>query len=255
MVPAMSLRHLAVAFGFLTRLPVPDVSPVDDDDLRLATTWFPVVGFVVGALAGLARWSLQAPLGATAASVAAVAVGIAATGAFHEDGWADTFDGLWGGWTVERRIEIMRDSRIGVYGASALLLAVLLQVSLLAALPPWRAGLVLVAAHALGRAAILVQIRNLPAVSDQGSGATVAAPIPGGWLAVSLGITWIVTFVALGVADLWAIVAAGAATWTIGAIARRRIGGATGDVLGATVVAVMLAVQATAVALTRLGAW
>lgn len=251
-------RTLAVAVGFLTRLPTKDVSPIDDEDLRLATAWFPLVGLVVGALSGVARWVLDAPLGSVAASVVAVAVGAMATGAFHEDGWADTFDGLWGGWTPERRIEIMRDSRVGTYGALALLLVVLLQVSLLVEIPDARdAGLALVAAHLLGRTAILWQIRLSRPATDQGSGARVAARLAPRlfWSVVVMAV--VVLEGLLASVHPWAAPAAvGGAlvgTLVLGAVARHKIGGVTGDVLGATAVAALTTGLATTVALLRLG--
>ncbi len=255
------MRHLAVAFGFLTRIPVPDVSgdgatPVTDEDLRFATTWFPLVGLVIGGLGAAARWGLDAALGATAASVVAVAVTGMATGAFHEDGWADTFDGLWGGWTPERRIEIMRDSRVGTYGALALLLAVLLQVTLLAGMEAGPAALALMAAHVLGRWTILVQIRYGQPAQDQGHGAKVADPLPTRRFVA-------VTVVALAVAKALldpshpqavagAVLAALLTTWLFGAIARNKIAGATGDVLGATAMAGILATLTAATAVANL---
>lgn len=242
-----------MAVGFLTRLPVPVGGDLDDDRLARATTFFPVVGAVVGSAVGVSRWSLEAALGGLGASVVAVAVGIAMTGAFHEDGWADTFDGLWGGWTPERRIEIMRDSRLGTYGAAALLLALLLQVSLAASLPPWRAAAALGAGHVLGRLMILVQIRLTPPVSDQGTGARVARPVPvGAFVAVSL-FAVVGAAAVLGWALLAAVPAALATTVLFGAIARRKVGGLTGDVLGATAMAGLLATLVAVTAVTRLG--
>lgn len=251
----MSPRHLAVAFGFLTRLPVPQFDDVTDEDLAQATAWFPLVGLVVGGLAGLARWLLDAPLGALPASVVAVAASMALTGAFHEDGWADMFDGLWGGWTPERRIEIMRDSVIGVYGGSALLLALTLEITLLASLASSRAGVVLVVAHVVGRACILVQIRLLPPVSDQGNGAKVAEPIGPLALSVSLVTAGAVAFAAMGLVAAIVLAASLATTIVVAAIARHKIGGGTGDILGATVMASILATLTTAVVLTRTSTW
>ncbi len=245
------MRHLAVAFGFLTRLPVPDVSgdgatPVTDDDLRLATAWFPLVGLVLGCLAGLVRWATAGLTGPLTASVLAVAAGAMLTGAFHEDGWADTFDGLWGGWTPERRIEIMRDSRVGTYGGLALVLGTLLQVSALAGIADARtAGTVVAGAHLLGRLSILVQIRTGRPATDQGSGAKVAAPLslPVFVVVAAASLTAFVA-IAIGAAGpIGAAVALGAmllVVWVLGAIARHKIGGATGDVLGATAYGVLL---------------
>src|SRR5687767_13396010 len=105
------LRLLAVAVQFLTRLPVPSI-PVDDSDLRRASMYFPVVGIPVAAVGVGVRSGTEWALGTAAATVLAVTAMVAVTGAFHEDGLADSVDGIWGGWTPERRIEIMRDSRL-----------------------------------------------------------------------------------------------------------------------------------------------
>ncbi len=150
-----SLRVLAVAFQFLTRLPVPQI-PVVDGDLRRATAAFPVVGVVVGGCAWLVFAGLHVVLGPMVAAVGAIATAVTVTGAFHEDGLADTFDGLWGGWSPEQRLTIMRDSRLGTYGAAALALMLLGQVVVLADVDVALAARALVAGHVLGRAAVLV---------------------------------------------------------------------------------------------------
>ncbi len=230
-----------------------------DDDLRDATTWFPLVGLVVGGLGALVLVGLWGPLGPTVASVLAVAATVLATGAFHEDGWADTFDGLWGGWTPERRIEIMRDSRVGTYGALALVLAVVLQVGALATFPSAvTAALALPAAHALGRWSILLQIRRSPAATDQGSGARVADPI-------SLPRFGVATLVAVPSAAVltvdgfsgqaaiaWSVVGVLASVELVARVARRKVGGVTGDQLGATAMLSTLVVLLVLVALRDL---
>lgn len=241
------LRQIAVAFGFLTRLPVPDVTtggrpPVDDADLRRATAWFWLVGLVVGGIGALVRWGLDVHLGATTSSALAVAATALATGAFHEDGWADTFDGLWGGWTPEARIAIMRDSRVGTYGALALLLAVLVQVTALARLSPTEGALALVGAHVLARQAVLLLIAVGEPATDQGSGARVAEPLgPVAFAAATaagLGTAAAALTAVGGAVGLVAtLVALAVVVLGTRAVARRRIGGTTGDVLGATAVA------------------
>jgi adenosylcobinamide-GDP ribazoletransferase len=243
-------RVVAVAFQFLTRLPVPGI-PVVDGDLRRATAVFPLVGLVVGGCA-LATWAVLAPLlGTTVAAIGAVTVAVAVTGAFHEDGLADTFDGLWGGWDPDRRIEIMRDSRVGTYGACALVLSLAARVALLSGLAPIDAARVLLVGHVVARAAILVQIRWLPPVSDQGHGAKVAEPIGPAGIAVAATTTALVCGLLLGPLAPAPLLVGLLGVAAVRRAARRRLGGLTGDVLGATQQVVLLLAGATVVALVR----
>lgn len=246
------LRVLAVAFQFLTRLPVPQI-PVVDGDLRRATAAFPLVGVAVGAIAFAAFAAVDPLLGAPVAAFVAVISAVAVTGAFHEDGLADTFDGLWGGWDPARRIEIMRDSRIGTYGGAALILTLGLRVALLASLDPTGAARAILVGHVVSRAAILVQIRWLPAVSDRGSGAQVADPVGG----VGLGVAAVTTALACGLAlGVFAAVPLAAALIGVAALrraARRKLGGLTGDVLGATQQVTLVIATGSVVALSRAG--
>jgi adenosylcobinamide-GDP ribazoletransferase len=230
--PAESVRIVAVAFQFLTRFPVPRI-PVEPGDLRRATAAFPLVGITIGAVAVAVRAAGEPFLGAAPATILAVAATVAATGAFHEDGLADTFDGLWGGWTPERRVEIMRDSRLGTYGATALLVALLLQVSLTAPLDLADFARVMVAGHVLGRASVLLAVRWLPPYHDHGAGAQVAEPVGPSGTVVALLTTAAVLAVTFGP---WAPVPVVAGVLVLAGLrraARRRIGGLTGDVLGA----------------------
>ncbi|WP_052668004.1 adenosylcobinamide-GDP ribazoletransferase [Nitriliruptor alkaliphilus] len=246
--PAESARIVAVAFQFLTRLPVPQI-PVVDGDLRRATAAFPLVGLVVGAAVVAVRAAGEPLLGVVPATILAVAAAVAVTGAFHEDGLADTFDGLWGGWTPERRVEIMRDSRLGTYGAAALLFAISLQVSLLAALDLTTFARAVVAGHVLGRASVLVAVRWLPPYHDRGSGAQVADPLGPVGSTVAAVTTGAVLAVSFGI---WAPVPVLAGLLALAALrraARRRIGGLTGDILGAGQQLVLLTTLASAVAL------
>jgi adenosylcobinamide-GDP ribazoletransferase len=246
------LRVLAVAFQFLTRIPVSQI-PVIDGDLRRATAAFPLVGAVVGA-ATFAAFAATAPfLGHAVAAGVAVITAVAITGAFHEDGLADTFDGLWGGWDPARRIEIMRDSRIGTYGAAALILSLGLRVALLAQLELAGAARAILVGHVVSRAAILVQIRWLPAVAAGGSGAQVADPIGGVGLAVAAVTTAVVCGLTLGAFAAVPLAAVLVGVAALRRAARRRIGGLTGDVLGATQQVGLLLATASVVALLRAG--
>ncbi len=242
------VRLVLVAGRFLTRLPFPEPS-FREGDLRRATGAFPLIGAVV-ALLGIATYALTEPLwGAVVAVLLATAVEIGATGAFHEDGLADVADGLWGGWTVEDRLRIMRDSRLGTYGTTALLGALALRVAFLAQLDPslfWKATL---AGHVLGRSSILVMIRLLPPADSGGSGAAVSEPVgPLGWAAalVTAGAVLGVTFGAAAWLPLAAAVIPVLATRRL---YRRRLGGVTGDALGATTQLVHLTTLAAMAAL------
>jgi adenosylcobinamide-GDP ribazoletransferase len=168
-------------------------------------------------------------------------VEVGVTGAFHEDGLADVFDGLWGGWTVEDRLRIMRDSRLGTYGTIALVTVLALRVTLLAGLDPswfWRATLV---GHVVGRASILVLIRLLPPADDGGSGAAVSEPVGVGGTVVASITVVAVCVVALG-GFAWVPLAAALIPIALTVrLYRRRLGGIVGDALGATTQLVHLA--------------
>ena len=244
------LRLLAVAFQFLTRLPVPPV-PVVDGDLRRATAAFPLVGAAIGAVT-FAAFAVVAPLlGSAVAAAIAVATAVAITGALHEDGLADTFDGVWGGADPGRRVEIMRDSRIGTYGAIALILSLGLRITLLAPLELAGAARAILVGHVVSRAAILVQIRWLPPASETGHGATVAEPIRGLGLAVAAVTTAVVCGLALGVFAAAPLAAALIGVAVVRRAAQRKLGGLTGDVLGATQQVGLLLAAAAVVALVR----
>lgn len=252
--PVQALQVLVVGLQFLTRLPVPAV-PMVEGDLRRATAVFPLVGALVGGLA-LGAFALVEPLlGALPAAIAAVAVAVAVTGAFHEDGLADTYDGLWGGWDPAARVQIMRDSRIGTYGACALVLGLAARIGLLAGLTLPGAARALLVGHTVSRAVILVQIRWLAPISDRGSGAQVADPLGLLGSSVAALTTFVVCILAVGWWTPAVLAAALLVTAMLRRSARRRIGGLTGDVLGATQQLALLAVLATVVAIDRAQLW
>lgn len=241
--PGEPLRLFAVAVRFLTRLPVPEPT-FHDGDLRRATGAFPLVGALVAAT-GVAAYAVVEPLwGIAVAVIVATAVEVGVTGAFHEDGLADVADGLWGGWTVTDRLRIMRDSRLGTYGTVALVGVLALRVALLAGLDPawfWRATLV---GHVTGRSAVLVMVRALPPADDGGSGAAVSQPT--GPIGLTVGAATVVGVAVLALGAAWwvPLVAAVAPLVLTGLLYRRRLGGITGDALGASVQLVHLAVLA-----------
>ena len=221
------------AAAFLTRLPL--APPVEAAGLAEASWAFPLVGIVVGLVSGLAYalavWVRLPPF---PAALIALGAGILLTGGLHEDGLADTADGFGGGAEREAKLAIMRDSRTGAYGVLALLFSVGLRAASLAAIAaPGRVVLALIAAHAVGRGILPLVLRELRPARLDGLGAEAGRPLPGiAWTAA--GIAAIAAFFALDFLPAIAALAATAAgTALFAGLARRQIGGYTGDVLGA----------------------
>ncbi|TVR91914.1 MAG: adenosylcobinamide-GDP ribazoletransferase [Spirochaetaceae bacterium] len=128
------LRVLLTAVVFFTRVPVPGKLLHDGDLLEEASRYLPFIGLVVGGVSAAVLWAAALILPTPVAVVLSMLAAVLMTGAFHEDGLADTVDGFGGGWTVERKLEIMKDSRLGTYGAIALLMSMLLRYVLILAL-------------------------------------------------------------------------------------------------------------------------
>lgn len=228
-------RDLAVAAAFLTRLPVPMPADASGTPLAAAARAFPVIGVLVGGIAALAlllgAWLDWHPL-----LCALVAIGVATlvTGALHEDGLADVADGFAGGRDAAKRLAIMRDSRIGAFGALALVLSVAVRAGALAGMrwPEW-AALALVAAHVLSRAVLPAAMVWLPPARADGLGAGAGRPTDEGAVAAAvLGLLLAFLFAGFA-AGIVAALAAAAAAVALGLWAKARIGGQTGDVLGA----------------------
>jgi len=224
-----------LALQFLTRLPV----RVDFTPARMAASprWYPAVGIVVGAVTAVIYWGAALMVPPGVAAVLAVVAGVLVTGALHEDGFADLCDGLGGGRTPERAMEIMRDSRLGTYGVLGLGLMVGGKIAILAALPPPAVPLVLVAGHAASRGAMVWVMARSRYLRASGAGAQVAGQVDAGALRVAGGTVAAVALLALLAVPFWAVVAG--ALGLVGghyAVQRRfeaRLGGYTGDCLGA----------------------
>jgi adenosylcobinamide-GDP ribazoletransferase len=231
------LRYSAgflAATAFFTRLPV---NPEPAGEWRLAdSAWaFPLVGAGIGGAAALALLLAQLiGLPGWPAVLLSVLAGIALTGALHEDGLADTADGFCGGRDREEKLAILRDSRQGTYGVLAIVLSVLLRTAALAAIGDViHAGLALVAAHAASRAALPAAMIGLAAARHDGLGAMAGTPRAGGAIAAAL-IGAATALAALGpVRGAIALCLAGVMVFATVELARRQIGGHTGDVLGA----------------------
>ena len=226
------LRDCKVALAFLTRLPAPQARPWSAADLAASAPWFPVVGAAVG-LAGGITYGLSVWLGLppVPAAVLALAATIWATGALHEDGLADVADGFGGGRTREAKLAIMRDSRIGSYGALALVLVLLARLSAIAALAETTVA-ALIAAGAVSRAALPAVMVALPQARPDGLAACAGRPHPLRAAAAVL-IAALLALVLLGGVAPVALVAGGLAALAVALLAGRQIGGYTGDVLGA----------------------
>ena len=230
----IDLRDIPAALGLLTRLPV-RVDPDFATKRGAAAAWaYPLVGLCTGlpawALAVLALWIGVPPL---VAAGLAVMVPVILTGALHEDGFADTADGLWGGWTPVRRLELMKDSHIGTYGVLALILAIGLRWQILA--PIIEGGFLLAAilsSAALSRAAMVAVMAALPHARPDGLSASVGRPTLATALIAS-GLALAIAGSAAGWATLPLAVVVGGTAAGIAALAKSRIGGQTGDILGA----------------------
>ncbi|MHA6262417.1 adenosylcobinamide-GDP ribazoletransferase [Arenibacterium sp. CAU 1754] len=220
-----------VACLLLTRLPLPRLPDQAFAHQARAVWAFPLVGLLVGALAASAGWAALAigmPAGVAAGVI--LSVQIILTGAMHEDGLGDTADGLWGGHTPERRLEIMKDSAIGTYGVLALLLSLGLRWIALTALVPLGLGTV-VAVAALSRAGMPTVMAALPHARSSGLSHHVGAP-SGAIAGIAIALGGAIALALCGPAILAPTVAAGSAVLALALIARAKIGGQTGDILG-----------------------
>jgi adenosylcobinamide-GDP ribazoletransferase len=239
---ARELSRLACATQFLTRLPTPRLRNWSDNMLARSARYFPLVGLGVGSLSA-AVFALARAVWPSGAQPAILAVGaaVAITGGFHEDGLADTADGLGGGQTREQRLAIMKDSRLGSYGALALGLVLTVRIAALASLKTTAlAAAALVCAHALARAAAVVAMAVLPYAADPATSKLQpsARGVRPAEVLIALGVSTFAIFVATLAIIPPLIAATGLAVGAVAALwpallARRLIGGCTGDVLGA----------------------
>jgi adenosylcobinamide-GDP ribazoletransferase len=233
--PRRQIDLLVCATQFLTRLPTPPIAAFEPSWIARSARYFPVVGQIVGLIsAGVWLSAVRIWPGWPAAGLA-LAAGMLITGGFHEDGLADTADGLGGGRTRERRLQIMKDSRIGSFGALALIAVTLTKAALLARMSPWGGALALVAVHGGARAMAVAVMSALPYAGDPALAkikpTAQGVRRPEVALALALGL-WPLLFLNPHRALLGLALAAASST-TLALLARRLIGGLTGDVLGA----------------------
>jgi adenosylcobinamide-GDP ribazoletransferase len=228
------LEYLFGAVRFFTRLPVPAWVGHSAEMLNHSARYFTLVGLIVGLIGALVFALTSFFFPKTLAVLLAMAATILVTGAFHEDGWADMVDGFGGGWTRERTLEIMKDSRIGSYGAIALVLLLLAKFMALVELDMLLVAPALIAGHALSRLCATSVMHFLDYARDEGKAKPLATRISLGELAVAgfFGLIALVLLPPLSV--ITGVLLAAAATAWLTRKFKHRLGGYTGDCLGAT---------------------
>lgn len=238
----MSIHSLRSAVAFLTVIPV--AAGEGKPGARLGRAYFPAVGALLGLLAGAVFALISTLTTQMLGAVAAVAVMALLTGGLHLDGVADAADGLFGRGDRARRLETMRDPRVGSFGAIALIVVLLGDVAALTALAPAKAIAALVIGGALSRWAMLLVVAFVPYVRETGLGVAAGGAnrafdlvLGSALAALACLLDWRRALIAVLVVGLTALVVSG--------LARRRIGGATGDIYGATTELCQLAALVT----------
>lgn len=232
------LRALALAVQFLTRVPIPAGTACSPAHLAAAVRYYPFVGALIGAVCAgvfmLAQFWFAGPI----AVLLAIAAGLAVTGAFHEDGLADTFDGIGASAAdADRALEIMRDSRLGTYGSVALIMTLGIKFAALSSLPPAAVWVALIAGHGLSRISSVAVMQTGRYIRETGAATEVSRRLGGrGGLVVLLTGAALVAGLAACLSPFAAILAlaglvAGHALMRL--YCEPRLGGYTGDTLGA----------------------
>lgn len=228
------MRGFFTAVMFLTRLPVVQYADHQPDDLTRSVVYFPLVGMIVGAISGAVAYLV----GLAFPPMVAVAFGLGATaivtGCFHEDAFADVCDGF-GGYEPKRRLEIMRDSRVGSFGVVGVVLLIAAKIGVITALSPKDAAFAFVATYAMGRWSILYMLWRSRYVTDPTS---MAKPFVSGATLGRLFIGALIAVPAFAWFKFWPILPAFLLAIVITELASRFfrgwLGGITGDALGAT---------------------
>ncbi len=230
-----ALSDIAAALGLLSRLPI----SVDTERAKqrgaLAAWAYPIAGLILALIAGIVtQCALWLGLPSTLAAGLTLATLITTTGAMHEDGLADSADGLWGGWDTDHRLKIMKDSFIGTYGVLALGLSLLLRWSALTLILEndmlWPA---LLAGTMLSRAVMVPMMAFLPHARTEGLSHSVGRP-PVQTAYIALAIVAVATLILVQFWALWLVVTCALTALICATIAKSKIKGQTGDILGAT---------------------
>jgi adenosylcobinamide-GDP ribazoletransferase len=224
-----------VAVAFLTRVPVPRKIQTVPDALARSAVFFPLVGLLVSVGAVILNRVFSRYVAHDVVVVIILLFLVAITGGLHEDALADAADGFGGGWEKDQILSIMRDSRIGSFGALAITLGLLARFVFMANLPIERFDGYLIAGQVTSRWTALPLAFFLPPAREQsGKGALIAGKITAFSLTTGTILTAAIAGAALGRKGLWALLTAVAITAVSGTYYRRRIGGISGDCLGAT---------------------
>jgi adenosylcobinamide-GDP ribazoletransferase len=235
------LRHqmniFLAALMFLTRVPIGKQYVFRADDLPRSTLYFPIVGLLIGLGGGLVLFCAELIVPPVLAVLLCMGATVAVTGALHEDGLADTADGLIGGLEPQRRLEIMKDSRLGSYGAVALWFSLTAKLFLLSTLLEkgvFTAVCALIVAHGLGRAATVSLLFSHRYVrKDESKASPFGNAVTLTELVTALVAPILLSFALLGSKAVLPLLVAAAVTWATGVYFRKKIGGITGDCLGA----------------------
>jgi adenosylcobinamide-GDP ribazoletransferase len=225
------------ALMFMTRLPVGKGYVFRSEDLPRSTVYFPIVGAMIGSLAGLVLLCSEPFFPPVVTVLFCMGTTVLLTGALHEDGLADAMDGLLGGRETRQRLEIMRDSRLGSYGALALWFSLTAKAFILTSLLEegvLKAVTALIVAQGLGRAATVALLFSHPYVrSDQSKASPFGNAVTLKEALLASIFPVLLSFVLLGNKSVLTLIAAAAGTWAAGRYFQRKIGGITGDCLGA----------------------
>lgn len=243
MNPLVQMRRtwfdLLTAVQFLTRLRVP-TAPYEPDSLARAVKFFPIVGLLVGLGSVLLYFVLVPHLPLSIVAMLIVLYLVVITGCLHEDGLADSADAFGGGWEREKVLAIMRDSRIGTYGATALALSLIARILLIAALPRTHVTAWLLVAPVLSRWTILPLSFYLPPARDSdseridGQGARIARLTTRGSLIIGSCLTFVIVVALLRIRALVPVLACMGVALITALYYKHRISGVTGDCFGAT---------------------
>jgi adenosylcobinamide-GDP ribazoletransferase len=225
------------ALMFMTRVPVGKGYVFRSEDLPRSVVYFPIVGLMIGLLGGLVLLCTEPFFPPVIAVLFCMGTTVVVTGALHEDGLADAMDGLLGGQEPQRRLEIMRDSRLGSYGAVALWFSLTAKAFVLTSL--LEEGLLkavgaLIVAHGLGRAATVALLFSHPYVrTDQSKASPFGNAVTLKETVLALIFPILLSVILLGSKSVLTLIVAAAGTWAAGRYFRKKIGGITGDCLGA----------------------
>ena len=233
-MPRRELEYFFGALRFFTRLPVPGWVGHSAEALNHSARYFPLVGLIVGLIGALVFALTSFFWPKTLAVLLAMAATVLVTGAFHEDGWADMVDGFGGGTSRERTLEIMKDSRIGSYGAIALVLMLLAKFMALVELDTLLVAPALIAGHAFSRLCATALLHFLDYAREEGKAKPLATRISRGELALAGAFGLVALPMLPPQAAVFATLLATAATAWLARKFRLRLGGYTGDCLGAT---------------------